>query len=310
MLLAQQQVDKVFAEAEVFSAMQRKPGMRPTLARLTLAGLTVVLCGGQSCIPTSAGEPVGETDVRDNDHVLAVGDPLVTVFEYSDFQCPFCQRFATETYPTIKADYIDTGKVRWVFRHLPLRNIHEYAQPSAEAAECAADQNAFDAYHDLLFENSPALTDANLKAYAGQLGLDQTTFDGCLDSRIKADRVQEDLDTAVDTGVSGSPSFVIDGVLHTGTRSAPAFAALLDEALANAAELDTRNPWKAIITTHALSDWSPGASPEFDLATLQPRVADSDIGATDCRSFISDNDGFERPVYNAEGVWNLSNSTR
>jgi hypothetical protein len=77
-----------------------------------------------------------------------------------------------------------------------------------------------------------------------------------------------------------------------------------------AAELQARNPWKVPITTHVLSDWSPGTAPEFDIATLQRRVANTDIGATDCRTFIEDNDGYGLPVYNAEGIWALSNVTR
>ncbi len=77
-----------------------------------------------------------------------------------------------------------------------------------------------------------------------------------------------------------------------------------------AAELQANNPWKTMLTTHVLSDWSPGYATELDVATLQRRVVNSDIGVTDCRSFITDNDNYDRPVYNAEGIWSLSNVTR
>src|SRR3989339_177812 len=87
-------------------------------------------------------------------------------------------------------------------------------------------------------------------------------------------------------------------------------AGALDRNRTYAAELRALNPWKTMVTTHVLSNWSPGRSPEFDHATLQRRVADSDNGATDCRSFITDNDDYNMPVYNAEGVWMLSNATR
>src|SRR5262249_26545368 len=79
---------------------------------------------------------------------------------------------------------------------------------------------------------------------------------------------------------------------------------------AYAAELQARNPWKQIITTHVLSNWSPGNSPELDLATLQRRVDDSDTGATDCSAFVTSNLVYNRPVYNSEGNWNMSNLTR
>ncbi len=77
-----------------------------------------------------------------------------------------------------------------------------------------------------------------------------------------------------------------------------------------ATELQARNPWKTIITTHVLSNWSPGNAPELDLATIQRRVANTDDGATDCRAFVTANLAYNRPVYNAEGVWSLSNATR
>ncbi len=84
----------------------------------------------------------------------------------------------------------------------------------------------------------------------------------------------------------------------------------LDRVRTYAAELRARNPWRTVVTTHVLSDWSPGYAPELDLATLQRRVVNSDAGATDCRSFVTENAAYGRPIYNAEGVWGLSNVTR
>jgi protein-disulfide isomerase len=164
------------------------------------------------------------------DHILAEGTPALTVVEYADFQCPFCGRFARETYPTIKAEYIDTGKVRWVFRHFPLA-IHANARDAAEASECAHDQGMFWEYHDHLFNNQAALDVASLKAYAGQLGLDQTTFDGCLDGGGKAARVQMDVDSGTALGVTGTPAFFIGGRRVQGFQTISQFRALLDDAL-------------------------------------------------------------------------------
>ncbi len=165
------------------------------------------------------------------ENVLVVGNPKVTVIEYGDFQCPVCGSFFAETYPTIKAEYVETGRVRWVFRQFPLRAIHPLAEGAAQASECAADQDEFFAYHDLLFTNQPALTNADLKAYASQLGLDTAEFDACLDGGGKADEVQEDVDAALDAGATGTPTFVIEGETHVGFQSVDAFRALLDDAL-------------------------------------------------------------------------------
>ena len=84
----------------------------------------------------------------------------------------------------------------------------------------------------------------------------------------------------------------------------------LERVRAYAAEMNAKNPWKTLLTTHVLSNWTPGTAPEFQLATLQRRVANTDVGATDSRSFIYDNDNYNKPVYNAEGIWSLSNTTR
>lgn len=84
----------------------------------------------------------------------------------------------------------------------------------------------------------------------------------------------------------------------------------LDRVRTFAAELDAKNPWKTLLTTHVLSNWTPAGAPELDFATLQRRVEDTDLGATSCRSFVTDNDGYGKPVFNGEGVWCLSNVTR
>ncbi len=148
---------------------------------------TALCVGGLSCTPP--GNPAEAAKLRDNDHVLAVGDPSVTVIEYSDFQCPFCRAFELEVFPTIKAEYIDTGRVRWVYRHFPLTYLHPYAKRAAEATECAADQGRFWEYHEVAFTNNSALTDDDLKNYAVQLGLDANAFNACLDGGTKSARV-------------------------------------------------------------------------------------------------------------------------
>jgi protein-disulfide isomerase len=168
-----------------------------------------------------------------DDHVLAVGDPKVTVIEYADFECPGCRLFAQRTFPVLRRDYIDTGKIRWVFRHAPV-SIHPNAQAAAEASECAADQGKFWEYQHLLFNGTSGLSNPALKGYASELGLDSATFDACLDSHAKAEFVQSQQAGAAALGVPGTFTFFINGDMVVGYTFFGEFAQLLDAALAEA----------------------------------------------------------------------------
>jgi len=170
--------------------------------------------------------------VTSDDHVRVVGEPEVTVIEYGDFECPVCGRFAEETYPTVRAEYVDTGRVRWVFRHFPLTSIHPRAEPAARAAECAAAQFRFFEYHDELFAGQPALSDDDLRRYADELDLNLTVFDNCLTSGATAAAVRADRESAIALGASGTPTFFIGGQRITGFRSVSEMRALLEAALA------------------------------------------------------------------------------
>lgn len=218
------------------SRRQTRGQLLPRLRGALLGAMccTVLAGGGATCSPGPAdGDPNGILTIGPDDHALAVGDPKVTVIEYTDFQCPYCGRFATETFPTIRQDYVDTGKVRWVFRHFPIPG-HANSQAAAEASECAADQGTFWEYKDLLFHNQSALSDADLKAYASQSGLDSASFDACVDGGGKAAHVQEDFSGGIAIGVRGTPTFFINGEKVVGFKSAEAFSSLLDAALAAA----------------------------------------------------------------------------
>ncbi len=162
-------------------------------------------------------------------------DAELVVIEISDFQCPFCQRHTLETQPALDEQYVDTGEVMWVFKHLPLQ-IHPQALAAATAAECAGDQEAFWGMHDLLFERvddwAVEPPDAALVDLAGELGLEEDQFTSCVESRTALERVVEDIyDT---TGVFGStPTFVVlyDGWASVidGARPFEEFVAALDE---------------------------------------------------------------------------------
>jgi len=166
----------------------------------------------------------------DDDPAWGPEDATVTIVEFSDFQCPYCSRFAVETYPQIKQQYGD--KVRFVFRDFPLTQIHENAQKASEAAQCANEQGKFWEYHDKLFASQAALDAASLKSYASELGLDSATFDQCLDTGKYTDEVQKDLQEGAGYGVQGTPSFFINGLLVSGAQPFASFQTAIDAALA------------------------------------------------------------------------------
>ena len=192
--------------------------------------------GGTVVNPPSAGNvPTGIVEVSaDDDPALGKDNAPVTIIEFSDFQCPFCQRFRQETFDQIKTNYIDTGKVRFVYRDFPLDSIHPLAQKAAEAAECADDQGKFWEYHDLLFEKQQEWASADeskFKDYVKDLSLDTDKFNKCLDDNKYADEVKKDFQDGAQAGVQGTPSFFINGKQLSGAQPYPAFQAAIDAEL-------------------------------------------------------------------------------
>ena len=123
-----------------------------------------------------------DLEARDTDHVLGNPNAKVTVIEYSDFECPFCGRMFSETLPKIKENFVKTGEVKFIYRHFPLRSIHQYAQKAAEASECASEQGKFWEYHDIIFERQNSLNLESLKLWGAELGLNANQFDSCFNS--------------------------------------------------------------------------------------------------------------------------------
>lgn len=140
----------------------------------------------------------------------------VYVIEFSDFQCPFCRRFYTQTLNQLDEEYIKTGKIYFVYRDFPLDSIHPMANPAAQAAECANEQGKFWEYHDKIFDEQNKLgsgtvqfsTD-DLKQWAVDIGLDAEKFNQCLDSGKYAQEVKKDFQDGVNAGVTGTPTFFI-----------------------------------------------------------------------------------------------------
>ncbi len=141
------------------------------------------------------------------DHIRGPIDAPVTVVEYGDFECPFCG----QAEPVVRELLREFGDVRYVWRHLPLNDVHPHAQLAAEAAEAAADQGSFWEMHDVLLDHQDALRASDLIGYAEQLGLDVERFTDDLREHAGAARVAEDVDSADLSGVSGTPTFFING---------------------------------------------------------------------------------------------------
>ncbi len=179
----------------------------------------------------------------DDDPFKGNADAPVTIIEFSDFQCPFCLRFYEQTLPAIIENYVDTGKVKFVYRDLPLDSIHPNARPVHIAAECADEQGKFWGYHDMLFDNQsewgrlPAADlQSTLTQYASDLGLESASFEACLESDAIADEVNKDALDAARYGATGTPAFFIgnekDGFVRiTGAQPFSAFQLQIDNLL-------------------------------------------------------------------------------
>jgi protein-disulfide isomerase len=149
----------------------------------------------------------------DRDHIRGPKkDALVTLVEYGDFECPYCG----QAEPAVRELIRESGELRFVFRHLPLTEVHPHAQLAAEAAEAAAVQGAFWEMHDMLMDHQGALTARDLIAYAGEIGIDAEKFGNDLRKHVGAYRVAEDVDSADLATVSGTPTFFINGNRYYG----------------------------------------------------------------------------------------------
>lgn len=169
-------------------------------------------------------------------HFPLLGDKnaKVTVIEFADFQCPFCENFFTNVEANIKKDYVDSGKVKFAFRHYAF--LGQESTDSANAAECANDQGKFWEYHDYLYthqgsENSGAFSKENLKGFAATLGLDTGTFNDCLDTNKDKANVDKDIKEGGTAGVNGTPATFVNGVLISGAAPYADFKAAIDKAL-------------------------------------------------------------------------------
>lgn len=172
------------------------------------------------------------------DHIRGPEGALVTLVEYGDFQCPYCGQ-AESVVRDLLAGF---GDLEYVWRHLPLTDVHPRAQLAAEAAEAAAAQGAFWEMHDLLLARQEALTPPDLLRYAEELGLDRERFTEELRTHAHAGRIAEDVDSADLSGVSGTPTFFVNGRRHYGAYDVETLAQAVRDARARAAAALARSP--------------------------------------------------------------------
>ncbi len=175
--------------------------------------------------------PINMKALIDDDAMKGEPDAPVTIVEFSDYECSFCARFYSSTLSQIQSEYIDTGKVKFVYRDFPLP-MHQNAQKAAEAAECAGEQGKYYNMHNILFEQGVQGGVSGFKAYAQQIGLDTTEFNSCLDSGQMASEIQKDLMDGQKAGIKGTPGFIINGKLISGAQPFSVFQQEIEAALA------------------------------------------------------------------------------
>ncbi len=182
----------------------------------------------------AAPQEVRRYDVPlDDDPRFGPADAPITIVEFSDFECPYCTRFHQETLGPLIEKYGD--QIQFVYRDLPLVNIHSEAFPAAIAANCAGEQASYWDYHNMLFNGGPSVLGMQTYlTYATQLNLDLDDFQECLDSGRWDAEIQADLDFAINLGVRSTPTFFINGIPLVGAQPLDVFITVIDNELAGA----------------------------------------------------------------------------
>lgn len=193
----------------------------PTLSMLAVVALAALAPGAARAQADESSDMV-EMHLGALEYALGRPDAPLTVVEFTDYQCPYCRRFQAETWPRLKRDWIDTGKLRFIVRDLPLE-IHSSARPAAEAAHCAGEQGQFWRMHDLLLGVQADLSPKGIDGFARNVGLDMQRFHACVAAHKYAADIARNRAEADRLELNGTPSFIIgrtaNGVL-TGQRVA------------------------------------------------------------------------------------------
>jgi protein-disulfide isomerase len=185
----------------------------------------------------SAASAQGRFIGIDDDPQLGDANARVTIIEFGDYQCPYCRQFWRETFPRLKKEYIDTGKVRFIYRDYP-QPVHPEAMLSAIAAECADDQGKYYEFHDKIFREQDRrgrdvvrYRAPELKRWASDITLDTTAFNACLDEERHKDEVSKDYKDLEGLGLEGTPIFFVNGRVLVGAHPFATFQKVIEDFL-------------------------------------------------------------------------------
>ena len=190
------------------------------LFRLTQVTTLVLSLGSLMLVPVEAA---GMGEVRDDGRIRGRVDAPVTLIEYSDFTCGYCLKFFRDTWPVLQAKYVETGKLRFVYRDYP-RADRGVGVEAALAARCAGAQGRYWAMHDRLFGEGGRLDSGAFRSYAKAIGLDQVAFAQCFDERRYLESVFQDRQEANRWGFHGTPGFILMHTVGGATEKEPAVA--------------------------------------------------------------------------------------
>jgi len=200
---------------------------------------TSVLPAAGQASQTDTAQPAAEGEIQqvtrypvteDGDPSYGPADAPITIIEFSDFECPYCQRWHEEVWKKLAAAY--PTQIRLVYRDFPLYSIHPNAGPAANAAECANEQGKYWEFHDLLFSGAEKLGDVTYQTYASSLNMDLNAFQQCLDENRYEAEVTADFEYASSIGISSTPTFFINGVALIGAQPFEVFQEVIELELA------------------------------------------------------------------------------
>lgn len=187
---------------------------------------------GGNAAPATADAATRYEVAEAGNPAIGPADAPVTIIEFSDYQCPYCKRWYDTVNARLLADY--AGRIRFVYRDLPLSSIHPEAQAAAEAANCAGEQNAYWPYHDALFTGKYGLSLDAYTQYASELGLDVNAFNTCVAERRYQEEVNTDASVGASMGLNGTPTFFINGLKVVGAQPFEVFQQIIDNELKTA----------------------------------------------------------------------------
>jgi protein-disulfide isomerase len=228
------------ADASLQAQMDKlQQGQEKIIKEIT--GIIQLLQGTLTAVPSNPLQPPPSTLIVQNQAFRGNNGATVAIVEYADFECPYCGEYAHIIYPQIAKDYIETGKVKYFFRDLPLP-MHPHAMGAARAARCAGEQGKFWEMHDSLFAKQNTIRDVDMPDHAQELGLDTAKFAACLSSDRHTDEINQSAADAQKMGIGGTPTFFVGKVdpngdvtnlrMIIGARPYDDFKSVIEESLA------------------------------------------------------------------------------